>query len=316
MKKLSYLLGLFAIGGLILSSCSKDEDPATILGPTITFLGGTYTPLNLERVDADVTKTTGEQFVFGVSANSQSDKDLRRVLIQRVYENVATVVVLDSAFSNKAFQLDIITFAYPTPGSEDFTCTVWDKNDKSASIGFTITTTVPDPMMSTYTDIVLGSYDPAAPNSSFASVTGETFSITDAAANSDKIDWIYFDGVTYGNTIMAPNDDIILQVFSSVQNWTTRNATKFVRTNITSSVFDGIAEKNGLIASLSPYLTTLNLSYISELLPAPGDGFAVGDVFGFKTAGEELLGLIKITEVNPGTTGGLSTIKYDVKIQQ
>jgi hypothetical protein len=314
MKKLSYLLGLLVVAGLILSSCSKDDE-AEILPPTIAFLGGIYQPLNLERVDGDVTVSVGEQFVFGISA-SKGDKDLRRVYIERVYENVATVIVLDSTFSGATFQLDIITFAYPTPGTEDFTCTVWDKNDKSATIGFTVTSEVADPEMSTYTNIELGSYDPSAPNSSFASVTGETFSIVDAAANSEKIDWIYFDGDTYGHTVMAPNDDVVLDVFASIANWTTRNATKFVRTNITASVFDGITDKNTLIAGISPFLTTLNKTFISELMPAPGEGFAVGDVYAFKTGGAELLGLIKITEVNQGGTNGLSTIKYDVKIQE
>lgn len=314
MKKLSYLLGLMVVASLILSSCSKDDE-AEILPPTIAFLGGIYQPLNLERVDGDVTVSVGEQFVFGISAN-KGDKDLRRVYIERVYENVATVIVLDSVFSNASFNLDIITFAYPTAGTEDFTCTVWDKNDKTASIGFTITTTIADPEMSTFTNIELGSYDPSAPNSSFASVTGETFSIVDAAANSDKIDWVYFDGATYGHTIMAPSDDVVLDVFASVGSWTTRNATKFIRTNITASVFDGIPDKNTLIAAISPFIATLNQSYISELMPAPGEGFAVGDVYAFKTAGAELLGMIKITEVNQGTSNGLSTIKYDVKIEE
>jgi hypothetical protein len=314
MKKVSYLLGLLLIGAMIVSSCTKDE--AEQLAPSLAFLGGIYQPLNLERIDSDVTLDVGSQFVFGVTSTAQSDKNLNRIRIERVFENVATVVVLDSAFDSKTFTLDLIGFAYPTAGTEDFTVQVWDKNDKSASIGFTITTEVADPEMSTYTNIELGSYDPTAPNSSFASVTGETFSIVEAAANPEKIDWIYFDGVTYGNTIMAPSNDIILQVFASVGSWTTRNATKFVRTSLNAATFDAIPDKNTLIAAISPFLSSLTLPYISELMPAPGEGFDVGEVFAFKTAGAELLGLIKITEVNPGATNGLSTIKYDVKIQQ
>jgi len=314
MKKLSYLLGLLVFAGLIFSSCTKDEEE--LLAPTLAFLGGTYQPLNIPYTTGDVTLDVGSQFVFGITASSQSTKDLRRVFIQRVYENVATVTVLDTSFSSKSFTLNVIGFAYPTEGTEDFNITVYDKNDKTASIGFTITTQLADPEMSTYTNIELGSYDPTAPNSSFASVTGETFSIVDAANNSDKIDWIYFDGQTYGHTIMAPNNDVILDVFASVGSWTTRNATKFVRTNITASTFDAIPDKNSLIAAISPFITTLNLSFISELMPAPGEGFAEGDVYAFMTAGAGLLGLIKINEVNQGTSNGLSTIKYDIKIEE
>lgn len=315
MKKLSYLLGLIIAAGLIFSSCSKDDEEEP-KDPTLAFLGGNYPPLGIPYTTGDVTLEVSSQFVFGITANSQSDKDLRRVFIQKVYENVAPVTVLDSNFSSKTFTLSVEGFAYPTEGTEDFTITVWDKNDKSATLGFTLTTVLGDPELLTYTDIVLGSYDATAPPSSFASVTGETFSILDAANNPEKIDWIYFDGATYGHTIMAPDNPVVEQVFASVGGWTTRNATRFVRTNLDVPTFDVIEDKTTLIAAISPYIATLSQSYISQLMPAPGEGFDVGDIYAFKTASDEFLGLIKIKEVNQGADDGLSTIKYDVKIQE
>lgn len=284
--------------------------------PSIAFIGGIYQPLNIPYTTGDATFEVGSQFVFGIVANTQSDKDLRRIFVERVYENVATLTILDSAFSSFAYTITIICFTYPTPGSEDFTITVWDKNDKSASVGFTITTEAADPELSTFTNIVLGSYDPTSPNGCFAAVTGETFSIPDAANNPEKIDWIYFDGSTYGHTIMAPDNDVILGEFATVADWTIRNATRFVRTNIDVATFDIIQDKNTLIAVISPYISTLNESYISELMPPPGEGLNPGDIYAFKTASDELLGLIKIKEVNQGASNGLSTIKYDVKIQE
>jgi hypothetical protein len=79
---------------------------------------------------------------------------------------------------------------------------------RSASISFTITTTPGDPGIHVYTDIQLGSYS-SATNSSFASATGETFSLSEANGSPDiqnKIDWVYFHGATYGHTLMSPSN--------------------------------------------------------------------------------------------------------------
>jgi hypothetical protein len=47
MKKLSYLLGLLVVAGIIFSACAKDEEEPD--PPTVNFLGGIYTPWGVER---------------------------------------------------------------------------------------------------------------------------------------------------------------------------------------------------------------------------------------------------------------------------
>ncbi len=63
MKKLSYLLGLFIVAGLLFSACDKDEE--TMDPPSLSFLGGTNPPGNA-RVDGDVTSTVGDSNFFWV----------------------------------------------------------------------------------------------------------------------------------------------------------------------------------------------------------------------------------------------------------
>lgn len=280
--------------------------------PALTFVGGEYEP-GKSRITGDTTLIIGHEFCLGISAFSQTDTTLRRVFVQRIFESISFITLLDTVINDTTFTFDLISFAYPTPGTEVIECTVWDGYDLNTFNSLTITVTPPDPNILTFTNIELGSYDPLSPPASFASTTGEPYSLGNAADNSEIIDWIYFDGATYGHTIMAPDDDFILQVYPSVGDWPVRNSTRFTRTNITPGIFDAINNKSTLIAVISQQ-GTIDQSYISEMMPA-GEGFIVGDVYAFQTDPGELWGLIKIIEVNQGSSNGLSTIKFDVKIE-
>lgn len=313
MKKLSYLLGLLVVAGFIFSACSKDEDEPD--PPTVTFLGGIYTPWGVERVSSDKTMAVGEGFVFGFTATSKSDKNLSRILVKRNYENVSNITMLDSAVSVKSFTLDIETIAYPnTLGVEVFEVTVTDANNKSASISFTITTTPGDPGIHVYTDIQLGSYN-SPTNSSFASATGETFSMTQAngsTAIQNKIDWVYFHGATYGHTLMSPSNIVVYDLYPSVATWLNKKTTKFAKTTLTSSQYNAVMSKNELVLTIQNQGINLVNNYYSQSLSNPG-GFSVNDVIAFETQGGKY-GLLLVTEVNPGASVGLSTIKYNIKV--
>lgn len=313
MKKLSYLLSLFVITGLLFSSCTKDDEPNT--PPTVSFLGGIYEPWGIERTDSDVTMETGKPLVFGFTASSTTDKNLSRILITRNYENVSLVTVLDSAISVPSYTLDIETVSYPNPGSEVFEITITDKNGLSSTINFTVTSTMADPGINIHTDVSLGSFN-SATNSSFASITGETFSLADAEdpAVQSKISWIYFHGVTYGHTVMSPANDAVEEVYPAVADWTNRNATLLSKTVLNTEAFDLIVNKNQLIITVQNSGASLTEDFYSELQSNPG-GFEVDDILAFETH-DGHQGLLKITEVNPGASNGESTIKYDVKVEK
>ena len=304
MKKLSYLLGLLLLAGMIFTSCSDDEttEPLT---PTLAFLGGEYEP-GKDRVDSDVTLTVGEEFVFGISGSTRSDKDLKRLLIQRKFENVSTITILDSAFSASSFLRDYMTFAYPTVGTEDFICTVWDKNDKYTEISFTITTEPAAPDITTYEDKILGAQ--ASPTgSSFASLDGTVYTLPDAKANSDKVDFLYFYGATNLATLAAPDDTDAAEVFDDITNglqtWDVLNPTKFKTTTLSSADFDAITSSSQLVTAAT-LPTQPNLSKANDL--------SVGDVLAFKTAGS-YFGLIRVDAINGANNAG--TIEITVKVQ-
>lgn len=297
MKKLSYLLGIIAITGLIFTSCSKDEDEP--LPPAVSFLGGTEPGTGWERIDGDATLEVGKPFVFGFTATSKSDKNLSRILVVRDYENVSENTVLDSTISATSFTIDIETVAFPNnPGSEVFTVTATDKNGLSTSISFTITTVAGDPGISIYADITLGSYT-SATNSSFASITGETFSLAQAQdeAVQSKIDWVYFHGATYGHTIMSPSNDNLYAIYPGIEDWATQKTTLFGKTtNVSEDAYNQIDNKNVLILTIQNDGVTLNQDFYSELISNPGD-FEVGDIIAFETQ-EGNRGLLIIREVN------------------
>ena len=321
MKKLSYLIGLLLIGGLLFSSCKKTGEDAT--PPSLSFLGGTYentsTGWTAERVDQDMTFTVGDPFVFGFTATSTTDKNLSRVLVTLNFENVSLVTVLDSAVSVASYQLDIETIAYPNAGDEIFTITVTDKNSLSTSISFKITSVAAEPNISTYTGISLGSYA-STTNSSFASITGETFSVTDITndpVSQKKVDFVYFHGNSYGHTLAAPSSDVAGQTYSTtVGTWAdeNRNHTTFGLTNLTVAQYNSVENKTQLILSIQNDGVQLDEDIQSELLSNPA-GFAVGDIIAFETY-DGNQGLIRLTDINPGATNGESVITYDLKVEK
>ncbi len=315
MKKLSYLLGLLVVSSIIFSACSKDEEEPD--PPTIIFLGGTEPSTGWERVDGDVNLTVGEPFVFGFTASSNSDKNLSNIKVTRNYENVFTNTLLDSAVSVQSFTIDIQTVAYPnTPGSEVFEVTATDRNGKSSSISFTVTTTLADPGINEFLDVSLGSYN-SNTNSSFASITGQTFSLPEANADESiqaKIDWVYYDGATGGHTLMSPANTSIEAIYPSIADWANRNTTYMVKTNLTTNDYEAVENKTQLVVVISNQGLTFNKDFYSENVSSPG-GFAVGDIFACETS-EGKFALIKVTEVNEGANNGLSTIKYDIKVEK
>lgn len=313
MKKLSYLLGLFVITGLLFSSCEKDEEENT--PPSLAFLGGVHEPTNIPRTDGDVEMETGNQLVFGFSASSTTSKNLSRVLITRNYENVSLNTMIDSTIAVPSISFDLVTVSYPIQGTELFEITVFDKNGLSSTISFTVTTTAPSAGISIYDGVELGSYTSTA-NSSFASITGETFSLAEAEEPDvqSKISWIYFHGVTNGHTFMSPANEDIEQIYPGVAGWENRNTTLFKKTTLSTEQYDIIENKNQLIISISTGgASDMSDDFFSELSSNPG-GFAPGDVIAFE-AKDGKLGLLKLLLVNEGATNGDSWIKYDVKVE-
>jgi hypothetical protein len=313
MKKLSYLLGLILVTGIIFSSCSKDEEEKT--PPTLKFLTGTSPIYNVPLVTSDTTMEAGEKFVFGFEATSTTDKNLHTLTIKGTYENVSERT-WDTTLATNTFRTEVQIITYDNPGTEVFEVTVTDRNNQSATISFSVTTFEADPGIVEYENIALGSYS-SSTNSSFASVTGETFSMTDAEdpAVQQKISWIYFHGVVYGHTIMSPGNAEIQDIYDGVAEWEHKNSTLMAKTSLTIEQYELIVNKNQLILTIqNSGVSPMTENFHSELQSDPG-GFEVGDIIAFETY-DGHQGLIRVTEVNGNANIGESTIKYNLKIEK
>ena len=299
------------ITGIFITSCNKDEEDPT--APTINFITGA------NYVSNDTILTVSSLFTVGITASSTTDKNLASVKLTRTFEIIGNVdEIYNFSLNSTSFSFDTTLATHPNEGSENFICTVTDDNGLSSSVNFTITTVAGDPGIFVYTNINLGSFD-SNTNSSFASVTGQTYSQAEALSDTliqQKIDWCYFDGDTYGHTLMSPANDEIINVYDSIASWDYRNNTKFEKTNYTANQYDGINNSSQLvlyIQNANPELT-FPLNFFSELLSNPG-GFDEGDVIAFELYTGKW-GFIKVTDVNPGATNGDSTITYDVKVMK
>ncbi len=131
MKKLTYLLGLLLVGGLIFSSCSKDEDEEPQdLTPTIAF----------ETGGEDVTLVQGDTIKFSVAcaSNSNSGKKLDKFRIYMIIENVE----YPTPINVEDIDATVFSAAYDYPLDYVFEgrlyCEVTDVDGQKSSISFNI----------------------------------------------------------------------------------------------------------------------------------------------------------------------------------
>lgn len=296
MRKFNVLAILVLISAIgFFSSCSKDSDED--LTPTMTFTGGTG------FTDGDVTVNAGEPFTVGITAtaNVTSGTNLSNFKVVRTF-NSTPFTVVDSTMNKDNFSIQLTAYAYPEVGTERWTFTITDKDGQSKELSFNITTLATAGDITTYSDVILGSYDNANYGSSFASSTGVVFEIADAKINSSKIDWIYFYGVSNLATIAAPDNAEAATIFTGINglsSWATRNATRFKKVT-TSVAWDNITDDSDITK-----LAAASSESKSNLIQT-------GDIIAFKTVAGKM-GLIKINTIVAGAAG---SINYSVKVQK
>jgi hypothetical protein len=232
MKKLSYLLGLFLVAGILFSSCKKDEDEPQDLTPSINFKGGAnYT-------SADVIITAGDTILVGINAdeNSTSGKNLTNFKMVLTTDNNPQTLV-DSNFNESSFNMDY-SISFPQSGETRLSAKITDKDGQSKEIAFNITVNAALPTVSTYTDIQLGSWDDNEYGSFYASTSNTVFMKNEAGNNETIIDFVFFKGVSAFNTIGAPSSTNVQNVFQL--NWGVYNETIIEMAGIDAAEFDAI----------------------------------------------------------------------------
>lgn len=285
-----FFIGLAVLSVGFFTSCEDDE---VATGPTIEFIGGTY-------VDTDATVTEDSTFTFKWIVTKGS-ADLESFTIRLTNNDITGYPVTDIDPDLYQGQQAI------TPagtGVYEYTFIATDEDGMTDSKTITVTVVSGAGAIITYADKIIGSYD-ASEGSSFASVNGLVYNSTDAATNSDKIDFVYYWGASTDATIAAPSNAAAQTVFPGITSWATKNATVFGTTSITGTDFDGMTDDSEIVTAA----TGLTASNATTL--------AVGNVIAFETASTSAnaskKGLIKVVAIT-GTTAG--TIEIEVKVQE
>ncbi len=309
MKKLHFLIAFLIITSSLFYSCTEEEnnDP-----PTISLKTGIQDSTNMVYVYMDTTLTINEMFLIGVTAQSNSEKNLKKLTIGRKFFSQA-VENWDTTFSSLTFTMDKTFFAASSASTEDWTFTISDVNENSSSLNFRIETIDPPDELNTYDNIEFGPYGDTLPNF-FSSVNGlvysfaeiDTISITDTTIYN-LIDWIYYESNINGIMIISPADDYASSAYTNVALWPQRNTTFFKETTTSANDFDAI-DKYDEVFDLA---NGANLPYLSDNPNTHNNGISEGDVFAFIAASGKM-GVIKIETINSNT----GTLIIDIKVKK
>jgi hypothetical protein len=299
MKRVLFFLAAILITSVTLfTSCTEEENPVDN-PPSISFVAGAG------YISDDATIEINTPFVVKVlaEANTTSTSKIASINLTRIYNNN---VIGDTSFT---FNDETVTFevtfqSLNVAGVENIEFEAVDKDNQSAKISLQITTTEPaGGAISTWTERLLGSWNNPT-GSSFASINGNVYTLDQAFANQSLIDYMYWWGASTSATIGAPDDANAALVFNTgdykLDNWTTKNATRFKTTTVSVAAFDAMTDATDII----DIATGADQTRIGEL--------AADQVIAFVTV-EGKHGLIKIKSITTGSDGSLI---IDVKVEQ
>ncbi|MBL7903420.1 MAG: hypothetical protein JNL22_00220 [Bacteroidales bacterium] len=279
MKKWSFLFAAFLMSAVVFVSSCTDEGEETDPGPSLTLKGGTgYT-------SDDVTIEIGNSIKVGVVGGKSSVSGNKLTKFKFIYtaNNIPTTLV-DSTLNADSFNWETeLEFTGVGTGRLSFELT--DKGGMTVEKAFNVT--VQGPEVTKFSNVELGSWNDAI-GSFFATSEGVAYNVTQTSAvpsTQAKIDFLFFKGVTNGNTIASP-DDVDANTISDLKLnlWTNKNQTRFNATTITAAQFDAIGT-----TYVFPNFDLNNQSTKANEL-------AEGDVILFKTKANKL-GLIKVIDL-------------------
>lgn len=241
--KSAMLLIVMAIA-VVTTSCKKDEkndDPQVDPRPVITF-----------KVDAGFTASDGDfteggEIKIGVVANQNliTKKKLTNFTLVRTIGGTAETIA-DETIDIETFNKDY-TIELSVPGNYKFTAKITDEDSKSAETSFELTVDEkPDPRVPVKknSNLELGSVNDTL-GSFYSTSYEQVYKIAEAAENQEKVDFIFWkDPRVNANTITSPDNEVIGSVnFFGIHNWTVKNETRLIKTEMTVEEFDAIEDK-------------------------------------------------------------------------
>jgi hypothetical protein len=293
MKKLFSILSLAIISAsFFVAGCSKDEDP---IPPTIAFKQATG------YVSANTTANYGDTLNFGISAKSNGTDNLAKF---QIYANGQQM--LDSTINTATFALNVTTVK-TILDKEVWKFVTTDIAGNSRTDSIVITGTFGEIL--TYSSKTLGAQSNTTEKGfmSYSNGTAAQYTQDEAFTHQADIDMFCFYENTATNvnmmTLAAPGSNIkgIFTGATSVELYTVKNVTFYVKTTLTAAQFDAVTNDAVIRAS---YGTTTPYRK-AKLLTA-------GDVYSFKLKTGKY-GLLKVIAVTGAEAG---TLQIAVKIQK
>ncbi len=300
IKNLLSGLSISLMVALTLSSCKKTD----VADATVTVSANPST----------TTIKTGTTITLTLNFVGNSDNQLKSYKLTR--SGVSTNLVSKDLTGTSA--VDYFSETLSTAGTYTYIATLTSaKGDVTTSLQITVVTPTPTVNKS----FSLGNQTSGTPRF-FSCSKSSTYNLSDAVGNATlqaALDFGYCTRASGGNKIIAPNSADATAIYSSaasspqwsdattsIHNWTTRNATTFIKvTSVTASQLAATgADINALISTA-----------VSSGAPtADAISVVAGDVVLFKTASGKY-GLIVVSTANGSYTtstqaGDASLIAY------
>lgn len=275
MRKLSvYLFALLAVA-VTMTSCNKDDDP--VGPPTLNFIGGEG------YVDTDATINVNTIFKVGIAASSNAETN-EKLTSLKLTRSIDGTAFIDTTFSisENTFNIDFQFNAQQDGVVETIAFLLTDKAGQTATKSLVITYEAEGLNVTKHEGITMGSFNDDA-GSFYSTMNNTVYNITDATANQEKIDFLFYLGATNASTIASPEDAQAGTVYPAIVDWTTKNATYFMETEMTAADFDAIGD-----TYIFPEMTEL-LSDVNNL--------ENNDVIMFMTV-DNKYGFIKVNSIN------------------
>ncbi len=292
MKKILTLLGISLFLVFSFTNCSKDEEAGS---PTISLKNATG------YVTQNTVASYGDTLLWGITANSNGEDNLVKFTIE-----VNDQQLFDSTFNATTFTYDFYSIK-TILDVEAWTMTITDIAGHTSSVSITVTGEFGE--IDSYTTILMGAQDNVDVESFLSLAENHATTYMQAAAfqNQDKIDMFCF----YENTpehqnlmtLASPGSNIkgIFSGATAPENYTTKNVTFFVKTDLSASNFDAVQNDAVILASFDPENQFKKASKLTA-----------GDVYAFKLQSGKY-GLLKVIEVTGTETG---TIELGIKVQK
>lgn len=275
------------------TNCTKDADepgnPTIILNSDAGFITG------------NTTASYGDTLKIGINANRNGTDNLVKFTI-----SVNNQVLMDSTINAQSFNYSFYTIK-SIADVEAWTMIVTDIAGHTSDVSVTITGAFGE--IDNYTTILMGAQDNVTSESFLSLSNNQATLYMQAAAFEHQTDIDMF--CFYENTpehqnmmtLAAPGSNItgIFTGATSPDNYTTKNVTFFVKTDLTASMFDAVQNDAVIMASYNPDNKFKKAKVLTE-----------GDVYAFQLQSGKY-GLFKVVDVTGEETG---TLTLAIKVQK